>query len=456
MIANLFGTTATSPSTSAANFVPFHSQAATPTATETARLQVLGAAVTLGNFFVSVNNAPGTAASGKQYVFTVRKNQVDTAATVTIFETATSAVYSGAGVSFAAGDTISLGITPTNTPTAPTLTYWNIQADSGGTDFAPLVGGAAATAGLSTSVNSFNNLFGDSGATSWNATESVVEIIAPCAGTINNLYIIADAAAGSGKTWAITLVQNTTPTSLTASFSGTTAKTGNDTTHSVSINAGDTLSIQATPTSTPTVSRISWGLEFTPTTPGQSFFGFGSSTAPSTTTTQYETALGVGQLAYSGTETTRQIMPGSGIITTFYAQLGTAPGGATTRTLTLRKNAASTSVAVGFTGAAVTGNITGQAVRFEQTDLLSLQAAETGTPAADTGGVQVGILMLSGLVVAVSDSTTVTTTVSTFSTELYVDTSNSVTVTPSIIASLLLSPIVTPGVQDINGPKIWS
>jgi hypothetical protein len=392
MLANLFGTTSGNPSTSVANFIPIHSVADTPTATETARLQVVPAAFTLQNFFVSVTTAPGAAASGKQYVYTVRKNQVDTAITVTLFETATTGLYSGAGVSFAAGDTISIGITPTNTPTVPALINWNIQANSGGTHFSPLLGGAHVSTGLSTSITSFNQLIGSNAGATWNATETNVQMIVPCGGTIDKLYVVADAVAGTGKTWALSLVKNGVATALTASITGNTVKTGNDTVNSFSVVAGDTLSIQAVPTSTPTVSRICWGVKFTPTNPGETFFGFGNPTAASTTATQYEFPLGAGNGAYSGTESTRQVMPGQSTLTAFYLLLGTAPGGATTRTLTLRRGAVATPLTVQLTSTATTGNITGQSVGLSQTDLVSLQSAETGTPAADTGGVHIGVL----------------------------------------------------------------
>jgi hypothetical protein len=391
MLANLFGSTSGLPSTSAVNYIPVLSVNDTPTATETSRFQLLPAAFTVSNFYVTVNTAPGAASSGKQYVFTIRKNQVDTAATITIFETATSGTYNGAGISFAAGDLITIGITPTGTPTAPTLTSWNLQCNSGGTHFSPIVGGNHSSTGLSTASVTYAQLTGSSTGTQFNTAEALVTMVCPCAGTLNNLYVKANGVAGTNNTWAMGLTQNGTVTALSASISGASATTANDITHSITVAAGDTLSMAATPTGTPTSRNISWALQFTPTNVGETFFGFGTSTAPSTTSTVYEFPLGNGGGSYTS-EASRQVIPGACMLKSFYVLLGTAPGGVTTRTFNIRRNGVNSDLNVSFTGAAVTGNITGQTVGLGQTSLISLQSSETGTPAPDTNGVHMGVL----------------------------------------------------------------
>jgi len=388
----LFGGSNGAPSTSAVNYVSIvGALTPTPVGTETSRQCVVPAAFTLSNLYVTLNNAPAGTAS---YKFTVRKNGVDTLLAVTITGSATNGADTADSVSFAAGDTISLSVTPTSTPTAPTYFLWNLQADSGGTHFAPLMGGAQATSNLSTSAVTYAALYGSSSTSvTWDATESHQEIICPTGGTISNLYVVSETAPGTSKSYAIALVQNGSITALSATVTGSSGKTGNDTSHSITVAAGDTLSIAATPTGTPTVGRYSWGFQFTPTKPGESFFGFGASDSPGNTSTQYEAPSAVGAGVFSGTETSRQLMPGACLMTAFYAALGTAPGGVTTRTLTLRRGAISSPLAIPFTGVGVSGNVLGQNVGLCQADLLSIQAAETGTPATDTGGVHMGVLM---------------------------------------------------------------
>ena len=89
-------------------------------------------------------------------------------------------------------------------------------------------------------------------------------------------------------------MRNGSASALTATVTGWPSTTANDTTDTVSVSPGDTLSISATPSGTPAVGIYSWGVMFTPAVPGQSFLGFGSNIAPSTTASGYEKPIGVG------------------------------------------------------------------------------------------------------------------------------------------------------------------
>lgn len=386
----VFGVINTAPSTSVVNFVPVMSlTSSTPNATESSRQQVVPAAFTMSNWYMKLGSAPGGVTS---YTFKIRKNGVDTALSITITGVATSGTDVVSMVSFAAGDIIDMSITPASTPAAPSVMMWNFNADSGATHFSLLLGGAHTTTNLSTAVAAYSQLTGASnGSGTWAATELTQQIICPTGGTISNLYVVADVAPGATKSYAIALVKNGVGSTLSATVSGTNT-TGNDTTHTITVAAGDTLSISATPSTVPTVARYVWGLQFTPTNAGESFFGFGNANAPSTTTTQFEYPLGVGANGYNATESSRQLSIGQTTITAFYLSVGTAPGGVTTRTAMIRNNTANTAAAVTLTGVATTGNITGQSISIAQTDLQALQLTETGTPAADTNGVHMGVL----------------------------------------------------------------
>lgn len=386
MRANLFGNTTGSPSTSVSQFVPVHAMGATPIATESARLQPISAAFTLDKLYISLNNAPGV---GKSYTFTIRKNQVDTAVTVVISGSATSGIDLAHSVSFAAGDNMSIGITPSGTPTAPTVTNWWVQVDSGGTHFAPIVGGGHSSSGLSTTVDSFSSVCGTTAAVTWVPTESDVSMVMPCAGTLDNLHSLAEIAPGAAKSYVIKLVKNGTATSLAATVSGT-SKTGSDTSNSVSVVAGDTISISATPSGTPAAARYTHCMKFTPTIPGETFFGIGGSAAPSTTLTQYEQVLVKGS-GYSTTEASRQMLVGPCMLRSMYLNIGTAPSTGKTRVFTLRRNAISSTLVVTISDTATTGNVASQNIGMSLTDLLSLQLVPTGTPAAMTGGLHLGV-----------------------------------------------------------------
>lgn len=72
----------------------------------------------IGNLYVALSAAPGLAASGKQYAFTVLVNGVPSPLTCTVFETATVAEDAVNLVDLVAGDMISLQHTPANAPNA--------------------------------------------------------------------------------------------------------------------------------------------------------------------------------------------------------------------------------------------------------------------------------------------------------------------------------------------------
>lgn len=76
-------------------------------------------------------------------------------------------------------------------------------------------------------------------------TESNAAIFpSPFAGTLRNLRMQAGSAPGVGETFTYTLRKNTADTALTATTSGGSASASNDVTHSVSVTAGDILSLK--------------------------------------------------------------------------------------------------------------------------------------------------------------------------------------------------------------------
>jgi hypothetical protein len=91
-------------------------------------------------------------------------------------------------------------------------------------------------------------------------------------------------------------------------------------------------------------------------------------------------------LVYCGqtaTETQAQeVMPISGTLNRLFVDLVTAPGGAASRTFTLRLNGVATALAVTVSAATTTANNTSDTVSFVAGDLISIQHVATGGPAA--------------------------------------------------------------------------
>jgi hypothetical protein len=80
----------------------------------------------LTDFFVALSKAPGLLASGRSFIFTLRKNGADTSVACTVFETASACTDLAHSVDYAAGDLISIGITLTGSPNPPIMNWSGI------------------------------------------------------------------------------------------------------------------------------------------------------------------------------------------------------------------------------------------------------------------------------------------------------------------------------------------
>ncbi len=88
--------------------------------------------------------------------------------------------------------------------------------------------------------------WGISGSLAPNTSENARIIVMPCAGTIKNLYIRIGALQSSGGTMVFTLRKNAADTAITITFANADGSnvTKSDTTNTVSVAAGDTISIK--------------------------------------------------------------------------------------------------------------------------------------------------------------------------------------------------------------------
>ncbi len=124
-------------------------------------------------------------------------------------------------------------------------------------------GAPAMLAGTSNNTNTANGRFyalmGDSPGNGVDSSAGTRTLISR-GGTIKNLYVILSGVVGSGKTNTYTIYKNGIATALAASVSGTTATSGNDTIHGVSVVAGDEIGIEVT---SQTNTKLGWAVDFT-------------------------------------------------------------------------------------------------------------------------------------------------------------------------------------------------
>jgi len=350
--------------------------------TQTNRDTLVPAAQTLLGMVVRVLTAPG---AGKSRTFAVYKNGAVTALSVTISDTNTQATISGASVSFSAGDTISFAQTAVGgSPNSTTDVYWSILAESVTTDYFNVFGGSATTNG----VTAYQPLQAGTGA--WLTSAADAEQVVPLSGNITSLYVASTVAPGTGTdAWDVAVMVNGTASAATVHYGA--AETGTKSwSGSVAISAGDRLALRFLETATSAASAFAWAATIAPTTAGEFCQMFGSAAAPSTSVVNYEQCLGSGAASWSGSESVRVSTLHNATLQAIYAKIGTAPGGAASWTFTVRDELADTAAAVTISGASTTGNAS-FSVATTAGNRYSIKATPASTPAAMTGGAQIGL-----------------------------------------------------------------
>jgi len=206
--------------------------------TEAPAQTIISTPGTIKNLKIKLSVAPNGV--GKKYDITLYKNGVASALTVSIEDAATTGTDLSDQIAVVVGDTISIEVKPTNTPTVAKV-FWNfafVPTTAGETILLSSSGGNAIT----------NNRFlpvlcyGDSG-----TSEVNLQVVIPTPGTIKNLYIKVNTAPGGTNTFIFTVNNNTTGQSTVVTLTGS-ATTGNDISNTFSVVAGDLLSIKRTGT----------------------------------------------------------------------------------------------------------------------------------------------------------------------------------------------------------------
>ena len=320
------------------------------------------------------------------WTFVLNKNGTDDANFKCSITSGTTCTYSATTVTVAAGDLVVWALEPTSTPTAQTL--FQVSATlTATTGISAIFAGTQAGTQPSTTVPNYA-YFGGAGA-AWLSTELLAENVIPTSGTIDNLFVAINATPSPG-TYAITVNHNTSATSLTCTISSTSPCSDTNGAHAFTVAAGDTISVQVAPSSTPASRFITVSARWTPTINGEALLFGTTSTFPSTNVTRYLNLNGTA--SSSGTEANFNTVAGSAFtVKKLYVQIAPQPGAAATRTITLRANTANAGspgalsctigVGVGVTG---TCNDTTNSYLTSAADLLDVQTTITGTDAALT------------------------------------------------------------------------
>lgn len=295
-------------------------------------------ACTAIEFFVQIDTAPGV---GKSYTFEIYKNSASTGASVVISDNATQSSVLSTSISFNAGDDIVIQITPSGTPTVISSLYMRTVFSA---NTSMLFCGTSTSISTAVSTAATLGAFSLGGITS--TTETAVGLVVPpdCGGTLDKLYVLLNGSPGASKSYTYTIYKNGSPTSLTCTVSGTNT-TANDTSNSVTIAAGDRITVYVTPSGTPTARGIKCSVQFTPTKPGITMWAYTSTNYPSNFTTQYDQILGTGFGSW-GTEATRNNLLPRYLLHSMACYAPTAPGSGASFAFTLRNNNASSNISM--------------------------------------------------------------------------------------------------------------
>lgn len=327
----------------------------------------------LKNFRVILSAAPGAGntrevniQNGSTKVITLSFGAADT----DLSDTATEATI-------AVKDPIVVSIVSTGTPTVCTMQF---SAEFVGDVSAQSAYGGGGSSNPSQSVQNWCSLLCGPGNT-WGTTEGNVVHVAPMNGTITAFYVKLSASITTGSQLYQIYKNGSAETSSNVTISS--GSTGEATGLTIDVAPGDTFSLSATPTSTPTNARVGVGIAITADVAGESMLVGASTDDLNVGSVEYNngTCPAIASV-FSATETEFQGLVGpTGFDLTFmYVRLGGAPGSGKSFTLRPRKSAAdSASLAVTVADAATTGSNT-NTESYANGNLLALKVTPSGTP----------------------------------------------------------------------------
>lgn len=210
-------------------------------------------------------NAPGVGKSWDLVIMVNGSEQATTAANISGTNRIGSAT--GLSISLAAGDLLTFKVKAANGGPASARFGWAMT-------IVPTTSGLFALNAVSANSFSSSQFLAETGAgvAAANATEATVQVFtAPAALHLVALYVVANAAAGSGKTRTYQQRVNTGNGNMVATISGVSDTAGSDTGHTDAVSAGDVLDIAYTNTASTTASTgNAWAVAAT-TAPGSMF-----------------------------------------------------------------------------------------------------------------------------------------------------------------------------------------
>ena len=346
--------------------------------TEYYQRQVCPTSGTFSDLRVELSVAPGT---GCSYTYTLRVNGVNTALTCAVSDTNTVGSDTAHTVDVVAGDILTIGIVPSgaavSNDTNMVMTFTgSIQGES------ILMSRMGI---LSISANRYASI---AGFCTTGATETDYKQIIPTSGTLKKLYVAlsSDPGVTGSDAYTFTLRKDGVSQTLTCTITADNT-TGNDTVNTVSVSAGNDVTLLIEPINTPAIAPegTCCGMVFVADTDGESIILGGSTDALSNSATEYNAPIGQGA-TWDATEINRNLILNACVLKKLYMELDGVPYVDSETddkyTFTLRSEAATTGITLAIAGNNTTGNDTVNTYSIADGESLSLQSVPNSSPNA--------------------------------------------------------------------------
>lgn len=336
--------------------------------------QLIAAAGKLTNFRVALQNAPGDA---KSFQFVLMYDGSTSTLDLTLTGAATTTGVDTDNVTVAAGKTVEVKVVPSGTPTAGWATWC--------CDFVSADYNTSLILGMGYTNTAAGNNFWCIDASSGSGTNPLLnQVIIPTPGVIGNFYVQLSGSSGcsAGQGYRMSLWRNGAETALAVTITGSTT-TGNDTTHSIRVAAGDIINFGSTLIGTMGTNRnVYYGATFTADSVGESLvIGFVGDYGYTSSATTYWTIMG-GSNGGNATETLRQNVFNTCTLKKLYVWSNIMVGTGQDTAFSVRANASSpaNTLSVGLTSQVKSAGDTTNTVAVTAGDLIDLRIISTGSP----------------------------------------------------------------------------
>src|SRR4030095_11694980 len=330
----------------------------------------------------------------KDATLKIYKNGVATALTITIKQNETTGADLSHSVTVAAGDLIDVRYSATGGDSF--LWYASVIEWIPDDGVTAIYGYAQnATPNWSSSVTQYDGGFFGGGLGTTEANESSY-VGSTSGGDVTKHYFVLNAAPGSGKSRAFTLIVNGTAQDGTGGTPNTTVTIANAATtgsasFTLTIAPGDLVSGRMVPTGSPPPAGGAGGIAFVPGTAGQCPIGMdagvlssaGTSYAPVTGGYAGSTAVwSTTEAALGSVRPIGSFSPGE--LSGMSARLVAAPGTGKSRVYTLIKNGAATAQTLTLADSDTVATTAGDPVSIGLGDTFAIREVRSGVPAGTT------------------------------------------------------------------------